>query len=254
MRFCGQSYESVWVNANGNLTFGAASAAFVESPAGLLIGPPRIAGVWDDLNPAAGGEVSFSQSAHALTVRFTGVPEFALGGANSFSITLSRTPFDGSSGFALHGGIFSLDYGAISATDGLAGYSCGGKTTSGFELETNLSALHPPVVVGLDKPAIYELFSTGDNDLDNEHFVVITPKPLRDPFEPNNTLSRATHVNLPFSTEDRLLGARSGRRRRLLSLQRQSRRHSRCRNAAGYAARHADRAVQCERHAHRWRR
>jgi hypothetical protein len=203
MRVCGQSYESVWVNANGNLTFGAASAAFVESPAGLLIGPPRIAGVWDDLNPAAGGEVSFSQSAHALTVRFTGVPEFALGGANSFAITLSRTPFDGSSGFALHGGVFSLDYGAISATDGLAGYSCGGKTTSGFELETNLSALHPPVVVGLDKPAIYELFSTGDNDLDNEHFVVITPKPLRDPFEPNNTLSRATHVNLPFSTEAR---------------------------------------------------
>jgi hypothetical protein len=211
LRFCGQTYESVWVNANGSLTFGAGSSSLLESPRGMLIGPPRIAGVWDDLNPETGGEVTFSQTSSSLTVRFTEVPEYPAVGANSFTITLRRSLLDGSLGPALHGGRFTLDYGALSATDGLAGYSCGGKVTTGFELETNLSALRLPLVLGLERPAVYEVFTAADNDLDNERFDVLTPRPFRDEFEPNNTLPTASStrhrgdhdlVRLPFSTED----------------------------------------------------
>jgi hypothetical protein len=220
IRFCGQSYESVWVNANGNLTFGAPSGAFTESAAAFLQGPPRLAGLWDDLNPAAGGTVAFSTTNHSLTVTFTNVPEFTVGGApggaNSFTMTLRQSPFDGSVfNFALHGGQYSVDYDTLSATDGLAGYSCGGKVTSGFELETNLSSLRFPIVLGLQKAAVYEIFTT-DNDLDDERFEVFTPKPFRDEFEPNNILPSAELltangrnrssrdvVKLPFTTANK---------------------------------------------------
>jgi hypothetical protein len=217
MRFCGQSYDSVWINSNGNLTFGVGSVAATETRASFLTGPPRIAALWDDLDPTAGGTVSFSPTAHALTVRFEDVPEFDIGGSNSFSVTLRQSPLDGSLfNFALHGGAVSLDYDGLTATNGLAGYSCGGQTTSGFETETDLSKLRVPVVLGLQKPAVYELFTT-DNDLDNERFEVLTPKPFRDEFEPNDSLpvtgpmttSARGHgggrplVTLPFSTHDR---------------------------------------------------
>ena len=205
VRFCGQTYESVWVNANGSLTLGAGSGAFAESAAAMLTGPPRIAGLFDDLNPAAGGVVSFEETNHSLTVHYTEVPEFVPPnggvGANTFSITVRRSLLDGSFGFALHGGRFTLDYGALSATDGAAGYSCGGKVTSNFELETDLSRLRLPFVIGLERPAVYEVFTAADNDLDEARFDVFTPKPFRDPFEPNNSPTAAQFVKLPFSTE-----------------------------------------------------
>jgi Bacterial pre-peptidase C-terminal domain len=201
VRFCGQTYESVWVNANGSLTFGAGSSAFAESARAMLTGPPRIAGLFDDLNPAAGGSVSFEETNHSLTVHYTEVPEYPNVGANTFTIAVQRTPFDGSSGFALHGGLFTLDYGTLSATGGAAGYSCGGKVTSNFELETDLSRLRLPVVIGLERPAIYEVFTAADNDLDGARFAGLTPKPFRDAFEPNNAPTAAQFVKLPFSTE-----------------------------------------------------
>jgi hypothetical protein len=212
MRFCGSNHDSVWVNANGSLTFGAPSPSFGESAAAMLLGPPRIAGLFDDLNPEAGGVVRFEQSAHALTVHFEDVPEAdpVTGGgigANTFSIGIRRSLLDGSSGFALHGGRVTLDYGELTATDGAAGYSCGGKVTSGFELETDLSRLRLPFILGLEKAAVYEVFTAADNDLDGARFDVFTPKPFRDPFEPNNTRpagpARARElVRLPFSSVD----------------------------------------------------
>ena len=206
IRFCGTTYESVWVNSNGSLTFGAASNPFAETTAGFLHGPPRIAGLWDDLNPAAGGVVSFASTSSSLAVQFTDVPEFAPPsggvGANTFSITLRRSLLDGSFGFAVHGGRFTLDYGALSATDGLAGYSCGGLVNSGFETEIDLSRLRLPVILGLEKPAVFEVFTAADNDLDGSRFDVLTPRPFRDVFERNDTVATATPIRLPFSTVD----------------------------------------------------
>jgi Bacterial pre-peptidase C-terminal domain len=206
--FCGRTYESVTVNANGNLTFGAPSSGLLETAAGMLIGPPRIAALWDDLNPEMGGVVSFAESSRTLTVTFSGVPEYPSVGANSFSITLYE---GGPPGDPSQGGRFSLDYGAISALDGLAGYSCGGKTTSGFELETDFSALSVPLTLGLETPAVYEVFTLSDNDLDDLRFEVQTPRAFRDLFEPNNVLPTGTAafgssqglVTLPFTTVSR---------------------------------------------------
>jgi Bacterial pre-peptidase C-terminal domain len=213
-RFCGQSYDSFYVNANGNLTFGVGSAALTESTAALLTGPPRIAGLWDDLSPNLGGSVSFSETAHSLTVRFSDVPEFSTTpggiGANSFSMTLFGVPVreghEGSRGIDDFDvgvdGLFILDYGSLTATDGLAGYSCGGRIASGFEQEQDLSKLGFRTLVNVGWPATFEIFTAGDNDLDDRTFVFLGPGRFRDHFEPNDrsNFTEVRTVNLPFST------------------------------------------------------
>ena len=92
-RMCGTTYEEIIVNANGTVSFGAPNNDFSESVAEFLAGPPQIAGLWDDINPAAGGSVTFQESRSAFTITFTGVPEAgapAGSSSNTFSITLKR--------------------------------------------------------------------------------------------------------------------------------------------------------------------
>ena len=188
-KFCGQTFESVFVNSNGNLTFGAGDTGLTESPTGHLTGPPRIAGLWDDLNPAAGGSISFTETSRSITISFTDVPEFTNTGANTFAFTL----FAASGGGYHHRGSreessrFTIDYGDMTATDGLAGYSCGGRITSGFEQERDLSRLAWRTIDGEDETAIFEAFTALDNDLDNRTLRFIGPERFRDEFEPNDS-------------------------------------------------------------------
>ncbi|RMH22520.1 MAG: hypothetical protein D6696_02965, partial [Acidobacteria bacterium] len=96
--FCiaGQPFDSVFVNSNGSLTFGSGDADFTESTGEMLSGPPRIAGLWDDLSPNNGGTVFFDETAETFTVNFVDVPEFFNFGANTFSITLHDNSDDDS--------------------------------------------------------------------------------------------------------------------------------------------------------------
>jgi len=156
--FCGQRYTSLFVNANGSVTFGRNDETFSESTLGHLSGPPRIAGLWDDLNASAGGSVVFGETASGFTVSWQGVPEFPAVGANSFSVTINRKNHIAELLGAVIGNPFSINYGAISATDGLAGYSCGGGNTSGFEQESQLSAFRGPIGGLIPFPAVFEDF------------------------------------------------------------------------------------------------
>lgn len=207
MKYCGEIFESLFVNSNGSVTFGLGSTALGESAAGHLTGPGRIAGLWDDLNPTAGGSVTFSETASSITVSFTNVPEFAVGGgvgSNTFSITVDDA----------HRRL-SLAYGSVSATDGLAGYSCGGRITSGFELEQNLSSLGLNTSASLFNAAMFEVFTAADNDLDNRTFNFVTPAEFSDYFEPNDSPTPSLAfgegsggegdlVELPFNTSRRV--------------------------------------------------
>ena len=140
--FCGQRFTSLFVNANGSITFGRADGAFLESTLAHLNGPPRIAGLWDDLNAAAGGTVTFeqtSQQLHRALAGRAGVP------GRRREHLLHHDQQEESARRAARPGhrqSASRSPTARSAPlDGLAGYSCGGALTSGFEEESDLSAL-----------------------------------------------------------------------------------------------------------------
>ena len=197
---CGQDYDSVFVNANGSLTFGAGSTDFTESTTEFLAGPPRIAGVWDDLNPSAGGTVSFDQTPNTFTVSYDDVPEWFETGSNSFDITLHRASNN-----------VDLEYGGVSVADGLAGISCGGANTSGFETEDDLTALQEAANLAADdgvgrintkpQPARFEIFSGSDNDLDGETLLFNPTATYNDTWAENNDTPKfARKIKVPFDS------------------------------------------------------
>ncbi len=192
--FCGTVYSSFFVNSNGSVSFGASDTSFAETDQDFLIGPPRIAGLWDDLNPGVGGAVSWNQTATNIEVSFENVPEFgAAAGSNTFKV--SMIPLQPLS-------LFTVTWGAMTATDGLAGYSCGGRDTSSYETQSDLR--DTSFVVGLQKAAVYQRFvpAGSPNDLDNHSvFFIAPPLPLQDLIESGNDPQTDSHqITLPFSS------------------------------------------------------
>ena len=199
---CGTPYDEVIVNANGTVSFGSPNSGFAESAAQFLAGPPQIAGSWDDLNPLAGGKIFFTETAGHFTITFEEVPERTGAvtgtGANTFSIVLKRFLSQ-----------IDIKYGALSMRDGLAGVSCGGAITSGFEAPTDLSEKADDFRINLlFQPAVYERFTApappspgSPNDLSNLTLRFTPTTPYSDSWsERNDVLPIATRVSLPFDS------------------------------------------------------
>jgi len=193
---CGQEFGSVFVNANGNLTFGEGNSDFSESSQEMLDGPPRIAGLWDDLNPTAGGSVYYTTTDNTFTVTYEDVPEWFATGSNTFSIELKKNASQA-----------TVNYGDVGITDGLAGVSCGLFQTGGVEPERDLTIEEDETTHNYNgDTAIYELF-TGDNDLANYSLKYNTTKnELKDQYERrgrtrnNNSVGTAAAITTPFNT------------------------------------------------------
>lgn len=199
---CGESYDSVFVHANGFLTFGSPDESllnFLESVPVFLAGPPRISPWWDDLSPfnlatgAPQGQVFFNESKNSFSVTWENVPEFPNTGSNTFTIELSRSSDH-----------IAVEYGDMSAEDGLAGVSCGGAVTSSFEQGSDLSAYGRRKINLHNQPAEFELFETANpNDVAGTTVRYNGTTRYEDNWaEPNDTPKKARNINLPFDSRD----------------------------------------------------
>ncbi len=108
----GTSYSSFFVGSNGFITFGSGDVRRIENLSDHF-SLPRIAALFDDLNPATGGSVSWKQLADRVAVTWQNVPEYLTTNQNSFQIEMF---FDG----RIRITILSID-----ALDGLMGLSRG---------------------------------------------------------------------------------------------------------------------------------
>ncbi len=147
--FCDVAYNSVFINANGNLTFGAGDADYSATVSEFLNGPPRISGVWTDLSPQL-GEVTASGNATEFTIAFNAVPEWNTTNVNTFEFRLRPN------------GTYDVDYDRIDATAALAGRTPGGGAANPGG--SDLSALAQPIT----GTTVYQNFAAGwDLDFTN---------------------------------------------------------------------------------------
>jgi hypothetical protein len=182
------------VNANGNITFGTPDGSPFQSIPAFLAGPPRIAALWTDLNPSAGGKVSYNSSGKTFTVTYANVPEFPNVGAVNLEIALQANNQS------------DIRYGTMTAQTGIAGLSGGALVTSQFETPQDLSTLANSRTINLMKqPALFEQFTPArPNDLvgknaapDRHDLTFVTAWS-----EPNNAFGKARSVSLPFDSKN----------------------------------------------------
>lgn len=81
--FFGHTYSDIWVNSDGNVTFGSGDAASADRSIGRLIaGPPRIAALFRDLDPTrVADSVRITSDSGRFVVSWVRAPEYAEFGA-----------------------------------------------------------------------------------------------------------------------------------------------------------------------------
>jgi hypothetical protein len=133
------AYDAIWVHSDGTVTFWEPDSATAARSLGRLAGgPPRIAPLFADLDPSAGGSVRVFSGQNYVTVTWLNVPLYSSTGSGPAQRLQLR----------LHAsGDFEFFYDNITLTDAVAGYSPGRLTS-------------PMEVVGL-AGSIGKLFASG---------------------------------------------------------------------------------------------
>lgn len=147
--FFGESYGSVYVDADGNLTFGASGADWRHDFLRFLNGPPRIAVFYADLYPpGAHGEagVYVRTFPNRLRVTWLRVPRWSDGKEISAQVTLFAS------------GRIQLLYGDLTDVSAIVGISPGGGEERLELLDYDVELPHPPL-----EGAIAEQFSEFHN-------------------------------------------------------------------------------------------
>ena len=144
----GVSYTEFYIGSNGYLTFGQSHTDYSETLAEHFE-IPRVAALYDDLNPANGGTISWKQTVDRVAVTFDEVQEITTGNLNTFQFELF---FDGK---------ITINYEDIGVGDCITGLSQGQDLPQVF-YSTDLSELGSCVDLCPE-----DLFETGVVDIDD---------------------------------------------------------------------------------------
>lgn len=181
----GVSYNSFFINANGNITFTAADNDQTETFADHF-DTPRISAFFDDLDPSEGGTVSWKQLSNRAVVTWLNVPEDNGNNQNTFQVEM------------YYDGRIQLIWLTMAAADSIVGLSAGGGVPIDF-FESDLSAAvdcgpRPPsaagrtVITGQDRPISFTLLASDDGLPDPPATLnyIITSLPVHDLFDAGN--------------------------------------------------------------------
>ncbi len=123
----GTAHNTVYINANGNLTFDASDSDYTETFEEHF-GEPRISAVWDDINPTIGGTISYKSLPDRAVVTYDDVSEISTSNSNTFQIEM------------FYDGRITLSYLQVDIADAIAGLSAGAGLDPDF-LATDLSGV-----------------------------------------------------------------------------------------------------------------
>ncbi|MGD8786101.1 MAG: hypothetical protein PVJ60_01650, partial [Phycisphaerales bacterium] len=150
----GNSFTSFYVGSNGYITFAEGDNDYSDTLFDhfeML----RISALFNDLNPAAGGQVSWKQLADRVVVTWENVPEYSGSNPNTFQVEMY---FDGR---------IRLSWLGIEADSGIVGLSEGLGVPDDFE-ETDFSEINSEPTPPPESPTILayiaEQFSAGEDD------------------------------------------------------------------------------------------
>jgi hypothetical protein len=121
----GTSYDTFYIGSNGYITFESGDTHYLEQLTEHFA-LPRIAALFDDLNPSASGTISYKELPDRVVVTFQNVPEFSQTTTNSFQVEM------------FFYGKIRITFLNIAAVDGLTGLSQGNGIPAYFS-ESNLS-------------------------------------------------------------------------------------------------------------------
>ncbi|MEO7133580.1 MAG: hypothetical protein ABI024_05100, partial [Vicinamibacterales bacterium] len=136
--FYGRRFTSLFVNSDGNLTFGEGDTASTERGLERLAsGAPRIAPFFADLDPSAGGRVFIDSAPDATTVTWCAVPGFDL----PQTVTVQAVLFVN--------GAVEFRYGPTGLTNGIVGLSPGAaQSVTTIDLHPSGGRVTEPVAIG----------------------------------------------------------------------------------------------------------
>lgn len=147
--YYGTVYNTMYVSSNGNITFGSGNNTYQESLSALAAAPPRICGLWDDLNPGTGGQVLSTPSASSHRIDFVGVPEYGSSNSNSFWIEIRSN------------GQVQIGWTSVAILDAIVGIGNGSSSAA----EINFSSVVLPYN-GAANARICEQFTGGGDPFD----------------------------------------------------------------------------------------